>query len=357
MASPPIPFSGDRADNPATPLTASTLMGWNQLVYMTGNLVLGIEDGPIRVTDYAIGVKEDGEVPDYITGRQDHTAWTKGPITSEGTLTYPFTFRRGLQMFIAGAELVKNPQESFAIQSTAHPRVDGCKINTVSISCDAGEMIESSATVWGIVGQVENDMPDVTLEPVSGLSDLTSISSADGDDSERTLFGGFGNPAGTIVANDISPLAGSAVLNLEQIPQWDVCKVEGAPPGMHVVGFSLEINNNLIRNYTMGDETGASPFGLNAVTITANQRRVSGTVRWQSNMTGTIAQILGVGLGQLIITVYTPTTPLILTMNNCLWNADPPRLSTNDRVTIESSFTALGTNETEFDALLITLPA
>ncbi len=356
MAKPPIAFSGDRADNPITPLTGQTLMGWNQLVYMTGNNILGIDDGPIRVQSYEIGVKQQGETPDYVTGRQDHTAWTKGPVESEGNLSYPFTFRRGLQMFVAGAELVKNPQENFSIQSTAHPRVDGCKIQTVSLSCDAKEMVKSSATVWGIVGEVGNDMADVHLDAVSGLTDLTSISSADGDDAERTVFGGFGNPQGTVVANDISGLLGSDVLNLEQIPQWDVCKVVGAPPGMHVVGFTLEINNNLIRNYTMGDDSGASPFGLNAVTITANQRKITGTLKWQSNMTGTIAQILGAGLGELIITINTPTTPLILTMNNCLWNANPPTLSTSDRVTIESSFTALGTNETEFDALIITLP-
>ena len=363
MASPPvIPPGLDRLDgsgllNASGVLTGQTLMGWNQLVYITGSDVLGVESGPIRVTDYAIGVHEEGDVPEYITGRQDHTAWTKGPITTEGTLTYPFTFRRGLQMFLAGSELVRNPQESFSIQSSAHPKVSGCKVNNVSISCQAGEMVESSATIWGIVTSVENELVD-TIEGLTGYTDLTTISSADGDDSERTVFGGFGNPVGTVVANDISTLpdGGSTVLNLEQIPQWDVCKVEGAPVGMHVVGFSLEIDNALKRNYTMGDDTGASPFGLNAVTITANQRRVSGTLSWQSNMSGTIAQIMGVGLSALVITIFTPDGPLIFTMNNCLWNADPPKLSVSDRVTVESSFTALGTNDTEFDALIITNP-
>lgn len=375
----PEPFKGRRTtagpplpSGPLTPLTSRTLMGWNQVVRIDGNTNLNLGSGPLRVTDYNIGVRQEGDAPDYVTGRQDRTAWMKGPIVTEGDLTYPFTPTFGIDMFAAGAGLVYTPQESFSIQSSAHPKVEGCKINTVSLSCTAGEEIQTRATVWGIIDQLAND--DVT----PGFEDpafpgLLSISSADGNNSTRTVGVDFGNPDGVTVL-------GEANLRLEQILQWDVVEVFGAPEYMHVVGFSVEVNNNLVRNYTMGDHTGASPFGLNATSITANQRRVTGTLQWQSNMEGTIAEIVGVGVDCLIIRIHIPPATtggadrfLQLAMNNVLWNAEPPSLTTGDRVVVETSFTALGTNVVrgtnsdtglspapptggEFDALLVTLP-
>ena len=355
MASPPIPFKGDRANNPANPLVGQTLMGWNQLVTITGNDALNLRSGPLRVTDYNIGIRQEGDAPDYITGRQDRTAWMKGPVISEGDLTYPFTFTIGADMFAAGAGLVFDPQESFSIQSSAHPKIEGCKIQTVSISCNSGEEIQTRATVWGIVDELNNDLldPGQTGFEDPSFPGLLAVSSADGDDAARTVGVGFGNPDGITTV-------GEPNLILEQIPQWDVVQVVGAPEGMHVVGFSIEVNNNLVRNYTMGDGTGASPFGLNATTISANQRRVTGTLSWQSNMDGTIAQIVGVGLESLTIVINSPSPgaaeSITLQLDNCLWNAVPPSLSATDRVVVETSFTALGANTAEFDALVMTLP-
>jgi len=364
MAENPIPFSSipgaQRADNPTDPTLGLTLMGWNQLVkiiagsnrYLGGSLgPFGDPGSPLRVSGYDIGVKQEGNAPDYITGRQDRSAWMKGPIESQGTLEYPFTFRTGIAMFSAGASLVFNPGESFEIESSAHPKLRGCKINTVNISCNAREEIKTRAEVWGIVDTLENTLIDTEeFDPLNpGYTNLLDVSSADGDQARRTVGVGFGNIQGITTT-------GFPNLILEQIPQWDVVRIEGAPTGMHVVGFTLDIANNLIRNYTMGDNTGASPFGLNATSISANQRRVSGTLQWQSNMDGTIAQILGTGLETLIITIFSPEGPFVLQMNNCLWNAVAPRLSATDRVVVETSFTALGANEEEFDALRITLP-
>ena len=53
--------------------------------------------------------------------------------------------------------------------------------------------------------------------------------------------------------------------------------------------------------------------------------------------------INGIGAGGAAKTPY---------LQNCLWNAAPPTISTGDRMVCESSFTALG-NSGGFDALTI----
>lgn len=355
-----------------------TLMGWNQLVFVDADAAnlsaLGISDsnilvGGFRTTDYAIGVNQTGEAPDYICGRSDRAAWTKGPIETEGDLTFPFTYSKGLGMFVAGANLVFSPSAQFEISSSAHPIISGCKVNSVEISVSARETIEMSANIWGIVdeGDLNKFRGDAGLVSGDDISapgavspDLTAISSADGDQAQRILGVNFGVLAGVEVHPSVGPSPDARqTINIEQIPQWDVCEVRGAPPSMHVIGISVRIDNNLLRNYTMGDNSGASPFGLNATSITANQRTISGTVTWQSDMSGNITQIMGTGIECLEFIINGPDGPISMVMGNCLWNATPPRLSATDRVTVEASFTALGENRTapvEFDALVLTGP-
>jgi len=329
-----------------------TLMGWNQLVTLTdssgGILELGGGSSVLRVTNYQIGINQTGEAPDYVTGRQDRTAWRKGPIESQGDLSFPFVLGdtgggTGIALFKAAANLVYNPGENFTITSSVHPTLRGCKVNTATIECQAGSEITSRAQVWGIVTD----------------EDLANINSF--GDTERKLFpdaspDGNSDDGGWA---DGAAVAGNVELSLEQIPMWDVVKIEGAPEGMFVVGFSLTVDNRLVRNYTMGnnEDEEYSPFGLNAQSISANQRMINGSITWQSNKAGGIQQIAAVGLNSLKITIGVPgsgITPIVLDMPQCLWNATPPSLAPGDRVTVESSFTALGENNAEFDALIIT---
>lgn len=330
-----------------------TLMGWNQLVTInpTGasNLMPDLSGSTVlRVTDYQIGINQTGEAPDYVTGRQDRTAWRKGPIESQGDLSFPFVLGdtgggTGIALFKAAANLVKYPSENFTITSSVHPTLYGCKVNTATIECQAGGEITSRAQVWGIVTE----------------DDLATINSF--GDTERKLFPSA-TPTGASDSGgwaDGATVVGNANLNLEQIPMWDVVKVEGAPTGMFVVGFSLTVDNRLVRNYTMGnnDDELYSPWGLNAQSISANQRMITGTITWQSNKQGGIQQVAAVGLNSLTITIGktgSGITPIVLNMPQCLWNAAPPSLAPGDRVTVESSFTALGQNNAEFDALTIT---
>lgn len=319
----------------STPNEVLTLMGWNQAVFIdpddAGWQVL-------RVNDYEFGEKQTPDAPDYVTGRQDRTAFTKGPIEIDGTLTYPLTFEtggntfNGLDMFKKGSELARTPATSFSLgynQKTSAgiygQTYSGCKVQTTSLSCSSGEGIQCSSTVWGI-----------------SVEDNFSIGSTD----SRTLSNDLGIVVGENVDNEFTTV---------QIPMWDSVSVVGAPPGMLVVGFSIQIDNQLQRNYTMGnDSTLYSPWGLNATSISAGQRKVTGSVTWQSNDEGLINAVLGAGIEELIITIKTGVaTTTTFTMAKCLWNAQPPKLSTGDRVTIETAFTAMGEGIEDFDALVI----
>jgi len=320
------------------------VQGFNQLVTITGNSALmGFStDRTIRVSDYQIGVNQTGEAPDYVTGNQDRTAWRKGPIETQGDLSFPFTLPQdggagtGLSMFKAAANLASNPNESFSIRSSLHPTVGGCKINQASIECSAGGPIESRATVWGVV------VDDQILQTQSyGSTEVTEYS--------RTL-----NDSGRNLG-DGELTTGDDDLDLEQIPMWDQVRIVGAPADMLLVGFSLQIDNRLQRYYTMGDGSteNYSPFGMNASSIAPNQRMITGSITWQSAQTGKLTQLVGVGIRELNIYIGPPGSAIQLRLRNVMFNAQPPRITPSDRVTVESSFTALGANEESFDALEI----
>lgn len=364
--------------------TFQTTMGWNQAVIIDYTDATALFDkNPfsvpsgntqvLRVESYDIGVRQDGDAPDYVTGRGDRTAWRKGPIISEGNLNFPFTLPQsgseasGLSLFICGAELVKAPGSSFSIQSSAHPSLSACKVNTATISCEAENPVTSSATIWGIVDEQE-------LEEIHSYGDQRRYVWGPGTTVETqanpqtgsiyVTFSNHFNANGLPGVADGADVSGQLVT--EQIPLFDACSVTGAPEGMFITGFSIEVNNNLQRNYTMGSgDSGTdsdsgpagrsqySPFGLNATSISANQRRVSGTITWQSDYQGYISQVLGTGLESMVIRIAN----IQLTLNQVMFTAEPPTLSTGERMTVQSSFTALGTGQQSgddaFDALVI----
>ena len=341
---------------PTDPNTVKTIMGWNQVVGidLTGNGSYQT----LRVSDYQMGSKQSGDAPAYVTGLSDRTAWTKGPVEIDGSITFPYTFDQantisGKDMWLKGAELAKDITESFGIKTGTTAAggvtetVAGCKINTASLSCSAGEPIQVSCEIWGI------------------STDTTNLSSTD---SPQLWDSSDNYPSGVYASGDDS---GQDTLTIVQVPMWDAVTVKGAPNGMYVVGFSVEINNNLQRNYTMGcaedgfDTTGSigstvaypSPWGLNASSITAGQRTISGTITWQSDIDGDLSTIMGSGLGNLEIDIQGSTESITLKMINVLWNAAPPSVGSGDRITCESGFTAIGSGGTSndgFDALTIT---
>lgn len=328
-------------------------MGWNQAVVIDFSALDEIPDGGLtntgevvlRVDSYNIGVTQRSEAPDYVTGRQDRTAWKKGPIESQGDLSYPFTLTIGIDMFKVAATLAEFPSNTFEIESSVHPRMSGCKINTSELSCQAESEVTANSQVWGIVDSE-------AIATIRSYGDPDRISWGGGLDTQISLSGktlGTDGYAGILAGENVDGL-----LLLEQIPMFDACSVSGAPPGMFIVGFTIQIDNQLQRNYTMGlgddiDDSRYSPAGLNPTSVSAKQRRITGTITWQSDFEGYISQILGSGLAALTIRIAN----FQLRMNNALWMAEPPALSAGDRVTCQSSFIAMGTGEDAFDALVV----
>ena len=307
-----------------------TLHGWNQLV----DIDFGNGYKTLRVSDYAIGSEQSPEAPDFVTGSSDRTAWYKGPVTIQGSLSFPFTLPQtdtisGVEMFQKGAELSKDITETFVIRSSASEVVSGCKINEITLSCEAGGAIEITSSIMATSSSTDNtsniEDPDPTPDPVYALDN--------------------GEPTGSTL--------GRGTLTIAQIPMWDAIHIQGAPDGMLITGFSITINNNLRPFYTLGNNSGASPFGLNPTSIGANQRRITGNITWQSDANGLLDFVRGSGITEVGIFIG---DVMRMTLTNCVWNAAPPRLSPGDRVTVQTGFTALGSggiNDDGFDALVL----
>lgn len=324
-----------------------TLVGWNQVVKVTSADWGIADDSILRVTNYEVGSKQEIEAPDYITGASDRLLYKKGPVTVEGSLSYPVTleanqaggFVSGFQVFKMGATLSTYPTRSFTMIGGGGETIENCKIQTCSMSCDAEGSVECQSTVWGVSTSL-NESSATTAHPNGDLEDNEM-----GGSNEK-----YGRKLSSTVPGNASGITvGSAIIS--QIPMWDAVKVKGAPKGMFVTGFKLNIDNSLKRNYTMGTQAGASPYALNATSITAGQRKITGSVTWQSDVTGSIASIIGAGMKGLSITIEGIGT---LQMLNCIWSAAPIKLNAGgERVVCESSFTALGI-DSGFNALTIT---
>lgn len=324
------------------PNDVKTLMGWNQRVRITGvdSLAPGVTmtaDQILRVSDYSIGSNQEGNAPDYVTGATDRTAYTRGPVTIQGNFNYPITIEAGSgtvsgwEFFKAGALLATQPTMAFSIQGGEGENVGGCKVNVANLSVNAEEAINGSAEIWGI------------------SDDATNVSRTGGTHAGADYDDGVYGP-NTLSYGEVDGADVTGKFTIVQIPMWDSVKVVGAPDGMFITGVSINVNNNLQRNYTLGNELGASPWGLNATSISANQRTITGNIMWQSDYQGDLKAILGTGIKTLNVYINNVGS---LEMQNVLWNAVPPTLSTGDRVVIETSFTALGNNGT-FDALTVT---
>ena len=75
---------------PTDPNTVKTIMGWNQVVGV--DITANGSYQTLRVSDYQMGSKQSGDAPSYVTGLSDRTAWTKGPVEIDGSVSFPYTF-------------------------------------------------------------------------------------------------------------------------------------------------------------------------------------------------------------------------------------------------------------------------
>ena len=339
-----------------SPSQIQTFMGWNQVVQVvnTSNIssdLISLANGGkaiLRVQDYSMGSKQQSTAPDLITGATDRTAYHKGPVTIDGTLKYPLTIESGngtvsgFSFFTVGALLSKKPTMAFDLQGAGGEIIGGCKANKVSIGCESEKPVECDMEVWGVStshSNISQGGPVISTEDINDPP-FTDVLATTGYGPVTQDYGGSDLVNGVDV---------SGKLSLVQIPMWDACWVEGVPDGMFVKGFKIDISNELKRFYTMGNNMGASPYGLNATSLGAGQRKITGTLSWQSDASGKLKAIIGAGIRK--VRIYIKGVGGI-EMKNCVWDAKPPTISTGDRVTCETSFQALGDTGI-FDAIVL----
>ncbi len=104
----------------------------------------------------------------------------------------------------------------------------------------------------------------------------------------------------------------------------------------------MTFENNLIRNYILGVEGEAS--SLDAFSISAGQRKLSGSMAFQSGTTGQIAYIQNAGVSGAWSTDLNFANLITVSGDDyrCLWSAAPPTLNTQ-KVVVELEFVLIAT--------------
>lgn len=294
------------------PNNYGTLMGWNQLVK--------VNQTPIKVSEFNIGITQDFEVPDLVAGRVDRLTWSKGVIRVGGNIRAPFTKSFGNSIVKAAFDAAKGDGLGMMnISSSVHGEMVGCYVNTLSIRAEAEKAIEVSAELFGRLGQYVNSSSDGG-EAV-GVTDAGSLST-------------MGNSPSGIVT--------------EQIPMFDRIRIGSSfyPGGVSkllMTNFTFELNNNLTRNYVF-DYSG-NYSSLDAFSISVGQRTMKGTATFQSGAANPslIGIVNSVGVTEpsgYLLNIHDGSTLLLnipATSFYVLWSAAPPTLNTG-KVQVEMQY-------------------
>ncbi len=308
-----------------------TKMGWNQVVYFI-DTDLGTTLEAVKVADYNVGLNQGFEVPPLVTGVTDRITWSKALVEAGGTISAPLmqTFGNTIlnKAFTRDNSGVLG---SFTIGSTAHVELTGAQVQSATITADSGSYIQVSSEIFGTAA-------GAGFIPYSGYG---------------TYTGGYNQVATTTTVTytnpnsqslDPDPAANDTAFTswdyAEQIPMFD--QVTGVdlmmPANLGVpISITLSVNNNLLRNYVLGSET-----GLDAWSISSGQRDLTGTITWQSLGTGDgdIGQVVNAGLVDpgAISLAFSPLLTFDLTDAYVLWGAQPPVASPQDRITASAPF-------------------
>jgi hypothetical protein len=305
-----------------------TIMGWNQRVVAkrgtTGDVKI------LKVKSFSVGITQNYDVPDLVTGATDRITWSKGTIDLRGSIEAPMTQSFTDMVLVAADYASIDPSEAvMQVYSDIHGGPYACMVNTVTITANEKEPVQITAEFIGRLG--------VNLHSNSTGTDSVVMS-----DSAGTVDGYLTQSAGSLGTPD--------PLDVEQIVMFDrVALGTGMNPGTQgctsllPIGFTLTMDNKLQQNYILG--CGGNWSSLDAWSISAGQRLISGTVRFQSGSNGTIQYVKNVGTtggdagaGDLInindMIVVDGTEFMVL------WGAKPPSLGV-DKVIVELTFTLI----------------
>lgn len=311
---------------------AVTAMGWNQIVSVQPTA--GGNWAAIKVSDYSVGIKNDFEVPALISGLTDKITWSKGMITVEGDISAPLTQSLSSKLLKYGL-YINGALNQINVKCTISNPVNNAMINSFSITATSGEYIQTKVSLWGVLNDTGHEYQ----------SDYGGIDPPSVDINSSAIYFGIGGAGGLASADQTNTSTGyGATYGLEQIPMFDqVTGVSDLMPqsGMgEPISVTFEVNNNLMRNYTLGQQT------LDAYSVSAGQRDVTGEISWQS--TGNTAALGYVTIGGSKTMTASLDFAGLVTLDvtsgvAAVYGAQPPVLNVSDRVTSSCRFQLLST--------------
>lgn len=288
-----------------------TLMGWNQIVHVDGR--------PVKVSEFSVGIQQEYEVPDLVSGVVDRMTWSKSTIKVGGRIRAPLTSSFG-QTIVSKALATAEGNGIFTVSSDVHGTMQ-CMVNTLTISVDTDKPIEVTAELFGRLAS-----STLISSSTDGLEQATTVSGG--------LVDGNSNTSGLVA---------------EQIPMFDQVLVDSAffPTGnchdLLMTSMTFTLNNNLVRNYVLGCGDYSS---LDAFSISSGQRKFEGQATFQSGTSGKIAYVRNVGVGPAPASANLLNFANIIRVSGTnyrtLWSAAPPSLGTG-KVQTELKFDLIAT--------------
>lgn len=305
----------------ATAVNYSALVGRYQLVTITDD----IGTATVKVSNFSVGVTQEIEVPPLVSGATDDITWSKGAIRVEGSISAPLTSSLASKLIRACNNVVQDPTNSdITLFSSVHGSVVA-KVNSCTISCQAGQKIEVSARIIGRLGEYHNsaiDSHDAAYVDTTYGGDFTSL--------------GIGaTPTG--IALEQIPVFDQVVVNYDMLPVSHEYAL--------VSGVEFTIDNQLEPAYILGaagtaagsttDGTGGevtNGSSLDAFTLYSKGRVLSGSMTFQSGTTGKLGYVKNAGTGDAATGDFVNFAGLVgisASKYVPVWNAAPPELSTN----------------------------
>lgn len=297
---------------------ATTLMGWNQVVWLTDS------NKALKVSEFSLGIKQSFNVPDLITGLTDAITWSKGTVEVTGRLSAPLTQSFSTSLLAKGLiDPSSGLLDEVWLKASVCDEIEA-KINSIDISATAGEAITSTIELFG---------------RLSVGTDYVSNWGKDKDDQTLMLFESTGTSLSDEARN-----AALASFELEEVPMFDrVLNADSFLPqettqsACQVTKIDLKIENNLKRNYVLGSET------LNCYSISAGQRKLTGSVTYISGGDGQLNYVVRAGLGGMALkkVYFGPVSIDLSTGTKILFEATPPSLRPSDVISLSSNFQIL----------------
>jgi hypothetical protein len=196
---------------------------------------------PVRAASSSLNATQAIEHPDVVDGRIDWTLYQLGSIDVEGDISTPVIKSGESQSFLnliwdwatlrdqTSGELINNGNVILNYSYDIGRTFNGCRINRLTLSAAAGDKVDATMNFMG-----------TTLVEGASPGDPVDLS-----------------PARVLTWDDVDIVA----------EQFSSCIVKE---------FSVDINNNLSRNFTFCRET-----GLFANNISTGKRNVNGSLQFQ----------------------------------------------------------------------------